>query len=151
MRTDVTLLPGLAGRDLGISGWHPVGAAAVAAFADVTGDHQWIHLDPHRAAEGPFGAPVAHGLLVLALVPALLAEVVEVTGVRHVINKGVQGARFLAPVRVGDRVRAWAGVQSARPRPREHWEVTWEVTVESEAAATAALRTTMTYLYRAAA
>lgn len=149
VQTEVTELSGLAGRAAGISGWRRVGSAEVAAFADATGDHQWIHLDPVRAARGPFGAPVAHGFLLLALVPALIDEVVRVTGVHHVLNKGVAAARFLVPVLVGDRVRGHVSVQEARERPRDLWEATFTVALESEARAATALRTTITYLYQA--
>jgi acyl dehydratase len=149
LRTDVTALPELAGREIGVSAWRLVDATAVAAFADVTGDHQWIHLDARRAADGPFGVPVAHGFLVLALVPAMLEEIVEVAGVHHVLNKEVGNVRFLAPVRVGARIRGHAVLRAARPRPHGHWETTYEVGVECEAVAGQALRASVTYLYRA--
>lgn len=145
----VGALTELAGQEIGASRWRTVDSRAVAAFADATDDHQWIHVDPVRAGQGPFGAPVAHGFLVLALVPALIDEAVPVGGVDHVINKGVAAARFLAPVIVGDRIRGVVGVQDARPRPRGLWEVTWTVAVESRARAAVALRTTVTYLYQA--
>ena len=150
LRTEVASLPELAGQEIGVSGWRRVDAPAVAAFADVTGDHQWIHLDARRAADGPFGVPVAHGFLVLALVPAMLDEIVEVTGVHHVLNKEVGKVRFLTPVRVGDRVRGRAVLRTARSRPDGHWETTYEVGVERESAPVQALRAAVTYLYRVA-
>lgn len=147
---DVAALPGAAGRELGVSAWRTVDPAAVAAFADVTGDHQWIHLDARRALEGPFGVPVVHGFLLLSLLPALLDDVVRVDGVHHVLNKESGPARFVAPVPVGDRVRARVVLDTARPRPRGHWEAVWAVDLQSERAAGTAVRSTVTYLYRAA-
>jgi acyl dehydratase len=99
-------LPKHVGERLGGSAWHEVTQAQVGLFADATGDHQWIHLDPERAAAGPFGGTVAHGFLTLSLAPMLVAEVLEVTDASVTINYGLNKVRFPAPMPVGDRVRA---------------------------------------------
>jgi len=98
-------LPDLAGRHLDQSRWHEITQEQVDLFADATGDHQWIHVDPDRARTGPFGAPIAHGYLTLSLAPALLDEVLQVDGVGQVVNYGLGRTRFPAPVPVGSQVR----------------------------------------------
>jgi len=98
-------LPSLAGRHLGESRWHEVTQEQVNLFADATGDHQWIHVDPERARSGPFGGPVAHGYLTLSMATALLDDVLHVDGVAQVVNYGLNKARFPAPVPVGSRIR----------------------------------------------
>jgi acyl dehydratase len=100
------------GRDLGTSDWLEVTQERVDRFADATGDHQWIHVDPVRAAAGPFGGPIAHGYLTLSLSNALLPEIVDVRGVSMGVNYGVERVRFPAPVPVGARVRAQATLAS---------------------------------------
>jgi acyl dehydratase len=105
----------LVGEHLGFSEWVEVTQERVAAFADATGDHQWIHLDVERArAESPFGGPVAHGYLTLALVPVLVGQIIEVTGFRLAVNYGADRVRFPSPVPVGARVRASAVLDEAR-------------------------------------
>ena len=94
------------GQRLGASTWHEVTQEQVGLFADATGDHQWIHVDPERAAAGPFGGPVAHGFLTLSLAPMLVAEVIEVADASVTINYGLNRVRFPAPLPVGSRVRA---------------------------------------------
>lgn len=100
-----------AGSHLGHSAWHEIGQEQVNAFADATGDHQWIHVDPERAATGPFGGTVAHGYLTLSLAPMLLWEIMDVVGAGVVVNYGLDKVRFPAPLPVGSRVRA--GVECA--------------------------------------
>jgi acyl dehydratase len=95
-----------AGQHLGTSSWHEITQEQVNMFADATGDHQWIHVDPERAAAGPFGGPIAHGYLTLAMGPALLWEVLEVTDAALTVNYGLNRVRFPAPLPVGSRVRA---------------------------------------------
>jgi acyl dehydratase len=88
----------------------------VNQFADATGDHQWIHVDPDRAAkESPFGGPIAHGYLTLSLLPMLVPQIVEITGFRMGVNYGTDKVRFPSPVPVGSRVRAGATLDSATP------------------------------------
>ena len=96
------------GRELGTSGWLEITQERVNQFADATGDHQWIHVDPERAKAGPFGGPIAHGYLTLSLSNALLPEIVEVRGVSMGVNYGCGKVRFPAPVPVGSRIRASA-------------------------------------------
>ena len=102
-----------AGSEIGTSDWHEVTQQQISDFADATGDHQWIHLDAERAAQGPFGTTIAHGFLTLALMPMLLREIYEVRGVRMVINYGTNRVRFPAPLRSGAQVRATARLESA--------------------------------------
>jgi acyl dehydratase len=143
---------GEAGRcDLGVTGWHRVTQEMVDRFADATGDHQWIHVDPDRAAGGPFGGPIAHGYLTLALIPQLISEMLRIEDADLVVNKGIRDLRFAAPVSVGSRVRAAATVTSARPRPRRFWELLFDVTIEIEDAGKPALTAETVFLYRQAA
>jgi acyl dehydratase len=95
-----------AGQEWGRSDWLQVTQDRINQFADATGDHQWIHVDPERAKAGPFGATIAHGFLTLSLIPALAGTLVKVEGIRMGINYGLNKVRFPSPVRVGSRVRA---------------------------------------------
>jgi acyl dehydratase len=105
---DITDLPSKVGEHIGYSRWHTVTQEQVNLFADATGDHQWIHVDPERAKSGPFGGPIAHGFLTLSLVPALLPEVLAVSGVTMGVNYGTNKVRFPAPVPVGSELRLGA-------------------------------------------
>lgn len=105
------------GEDLGVSDWHIIDQAQIDAFAHSTGDHQWIHTDAARAAEGPFGTTIAHGFLTLALTPRLTHEIYEVHGVRMAINYGTNRVRFPEPLRSGSRVRARGRLDSADEVP----------------------------------
>lgn len=96
------------GETLGTSEWHEVTQEMVNQFADATGDHQWIHVDPERAKSGPFGTTIAHGYLTLSLVPMLAAEIWSITGITMAVNYGSDKVRFTQPVPVGSRVRATA-------------------------------------------
>ncbi|MCI4430187.1 MAG: MaoC family dehydratase [Burkholderiales bacterium] len=95
----------LVGQDLGRSDWFTVDQAKIDAFAHATGDQQWIHVDPQRAAAGPFGATVAHGFLTLSLLPLMSASAFEVLDTRMGVNYGLDRVRFPAPLLVGSRVR----------------------------------------------
>jgi acyl dehydratase len=121
----------LAGRQLGPGEWLPITQERVSAFADATLDHQWIHIDVERArAESPFGGPIAHGYLTLSLLPHLLGQLVDVTGVKATINYGLNRLRYPAPVRVGSRVRLGvtvAGVEEIRGGLQCQLECTVEV------------------------
>jgi acyl dehydratase len=101
------------GRHLGYSEWLEVTQARIDEFADATGDHQWIHVDPARAAEGPFGGPIAHGYLTLALSNLFLPQIVDVQGFRSGVNYGVDKVRFPSPIPAGARVRGGAELLSA--------------------------------------
>ena len=106
----------LVGQQLGYSDWVEITQEMVNQFADATGDHQWIHVDPERAKrESPFGGPIAHGYLTLSLLPSLIPQIVEITGFRMGVNYGTEKVRFPSPVPVGSRVRAGATMQSATP------------------------------------
>ncbi|MFE0427045.1 MaoC family dehydratase [Streptomyces sp. NPDC058953] len=94
------------GEPLGTSDWLEVDQRRIDLFADATGDHQWIHVDPARAADGPFGSTIAHGYLTLSLLPLLVPQVLRVEGMRMGLNYGTNKVRFPAPVPVGSRVRA---------------------------------------------
>lgn len=93
------------GKQLGKSDWLEIDQERINLFADATGDHQWIHVDPQKAAEGPFGATIAHGYLTLALVNLFLPQIVDVQGISMGVNYGCGKVRFPAPVKVNSRVR----------------------------------------------
>src|SRR4051812_41390820 len=107
MATELTLheLVTTGERDLGESSWHRIEQKSIDLFADATGDHQWIHVNPEMAAQGPFGRTVAHGYLSLALLPMLMSEVLSVSGARMGVNYGTDRVRFTAPVPEGSEVR----------------------------------------------
>ncbi|GAA1709742.1 MaoC family dehydratase [Streptomyces yatensis] len=107
----------LAGSDLGTSEWIEVAQDRIDTFADATGDHQWIHTDPERAAQGPFGAPIAHGYLTLSLFIPLFTELLDVRGVTTKVNYGLNKVRFPAPVRAGSRLRLAARLTSVEDVP----------------------------------
>ena len=94
-----------AGQDVGVSDWHEVTQAEIDAFADATGDHQWIHVDLERAASGPFGTTIAHGFLTVSMVPQAAFELMHVEDASAAINYGLNKVRFPAPVPVGSKVR----------------------------------------------
>ena len=98
-------LAGLAGTDLGFTDWLEITQERVNTFADATDDHQWIHVDPERAKDGPFGGPIAHGFLTLSLAVTFWTELLDVEGVTTKVNYGLDKVRFISPVKVGSRVR----------------------------------------------
>lgn len=102
--------------DLGTSSWVRIEQRAIDLFAEATGDHQWIHVDPEAAAQGPFGTTIAHGYLTLSLLPALLSEVLRVTDSRMGVNYGIERIRFTAPVPSGSEVRLRARLWKAERR-----------------------------------
>jgi acyl dehydratase len=104
-------------RELGTSSWVAIEQRQIDLFAEATGDHQWIHVDPAAAAQGPFGQTVAHGYLTLSLLPALLSEVFSVTDARMGVNYGVERVRFTSPVPSGSRVRLHANLGGSERRP----------------------------------
>ena len=121
-----------AGREAGPTDWITVEQSRVDAFADATDDHQWIHVDPARAASGLFGTTIAHGYLTLSLVNFFLPDLVRVEGVKMGVNYGGNKTRFLSPVRVGKRVRAhFKLLELAEKRPGQ-WQQTIEYTLEIE-------------------
>ena len=108
--TSVDELRAAVGEEFGPTDWLEVGQERVDRFADATGDHQWIHVDPGRAAAGPFGRTIAHGYLTLSLIPSLTPELFTVEGVTMGVNYGVNKVRFPSPVPVGSRLRASARI-----------------------------------------
>jgi acyl dehydratase len=94
------------GTHLGYSDWHTITQEQINLFAEATGDHQWIHTDPERAATGPFGTTIAHGYLTLSLLPKLVRQIYTIEGLRMGVNYGSNKVRFPAPVPVGSKVRA---------------------------------------------
>lgn len=103
------------GETLGPSEWLTIEQSRIDMFAEATGDHQWIHVDPVRAAEGPFGATIAHGYLTMSLVNYFLPEIIEVRGISMGVNVGADKLRFLQPVKVGSRIRARGEIVSVEP------------------------------------
>ena len=107
--------------------------ARIDAFAEVTGDHQWIHCDPERAArDSPWKSTIAHGYLTLALVPKLLSEILSIEGGSQVVNSGIEKLRFQSPVPSGSRVRLRAQLDGARPLPGGGVRVTLALRMEVE-------------------
>ncbi|CDR17783.1 MaoC family dehydratase [Streptomyces iranensis] len=107
----------LADADLGTSEWIEVTQDRIDTFADATDDHQWIHTDPERAAQGPFGAPIAHGYLTLSLFIPLFTQLLDVRGVTTKVNYGLNKVRFPAPVKAGSRIRLVARLTSVEDVP----------------------------------
>ncbi|WP_194818125.1 MaoC family dehydratase [Nocardia sp. XZ_19_385] len=122
------------GTHLGYSDWHTITQEQVNLFAEATGDHQWIHVDPVRAADGPYGTTIAHGYLTLSLLPMLVSEIYRVDGLKMGINYGSDKVRFPAAVPVGSRVRA--GVELvAVDRKSAGAQISTRVTIEIEGGA----------------
>jgi acyl dehydratase len=123
-----------AGHEVAVSDWTTITQQQVQLFADATHDHQWIHVEPEKAAAGPFGAPIAHGFLTLSLIPGFFRSSFEVVQVRMGVNYGVNKVRFTAPVPVGSRLRARLRLLAAEPIDNAGMQMTWSVTVEREGA-----------------
>jgi len=119
------------GTEVGPSDWHEITQHQIDLFAEATGDHQWIHVDPERAAAGPFGKTIAHGYLTLSLVAYLLPQVIRVGGISMGINYGANRVRFPAPVPVGSRVRARGKIAAVEDVPGGV-QMTTVVTIEVE-------------------
>jgi acyl dehydratase len=122
----------LVGQALGATEWRELPFEQIVAFADATGDHQWIHVDPERAATGPFGAPIAHGYLTLSLVAGLFTELVEIEGFRLIINYGCNKVRFPNPMKAGARYRLAMTLTSARPVGDDWHELVFGAAIEIE-------------------
>jgi acyl dehydratase len=120
------------GRDLGATDWLAIDQARIDRFAEATGDHQWIHVDPERAAAGPFGACVAHGYLTLSLANLFLPQLLHYERLKMGVNYGCERVRFPSPVRVGARVRGRGGVVAAEALAGDGVQVTVRITVEVE-------------------
>ena len=134
MKTFQTLadLAACVGQDVATSDWLTVTQQQVNLFAEATGDHQWIHVDPEKAAAGPFGGPIAHGFLTLSLLPKFFESSLHIVGSRMGVNYGLNKVRFTAPVPVGSRLRARMKLLASESIPNDGVQMTWEVTVERE-------------------
>jgi acyl dehydratase len=118
------------GEHLGYSDWLEVTQERVNEFAEATGDHQWIHVDPERAKAGPFGGPIAHGYLTISLAPMLLPQVMRVEGIQMGVNYGINKLRFPSPVPVGSKLRvgaALADVEDIQGGAQVTLDLTFEV------------------------
>ncbi|MGW4210653.1 MaoC family dehydratase [Lentzea sp. NPDC004789] len=122
----------LAQQDLGHTDWLEIDQNRVNLFADATDDHQWIHVDPERAAGGPFGGTIAHGYLTLALLIPLMSELLVIEGVRMSINYGLEKVRFPAPVPVGAKIRLKGTVASVDEVAGDGVQVVIDFTIEIE-------------------
>jgi acyl dehydratase len=120
----------LSGKDLGHSDWLEITQDRVNTFADATDDHQWIHVDVAKAADGPFGGTIAHGYLTLSLVIPLFNDLLDIRGTRMSINYGLEKVRFPSPVRVGSRIRLAAKVAEVTAVPGDGVQMLCDFTVE---------------------
>jgi acyl dehydratase len=130
----------LVGQQVGTTEWIKVTQEQVNLFADATGDHQWIHTDPQRAAKGPFKGTIAHGYLTLSLAPVVISEVLQIGEVTSALNYGLNKVRFPAPVRVGSQMRATVSVMSAQQKTsgvESVFELTYEIDGEKRPACVA--------------
>ncbi|MEY2805245.1 MAG: hypothetical protein RL657_2581 [Pseudomonadota bacterium] len=122
----------LVGQELAVSDWIEITQDRINQFAQATGDHQWIHVDPERAQSGPFGSTIAHGFLTLSLMPAFFDSALQVNQTRMSVNYGVNKVRFTSPVPVGSKLRARITLKSADPIEPLGFQMTYTVTVERE-------------------
>jgi len=125
-------LIGQDGLDLGVSDWLTIDQSRIDAFAECTGDHQWIHIDPERARSGPFGATIAHGYLTLSLVNLFLPQLMQIRGFSAAVNVGTDRLRFLSPVRAGTRIRGHGEIISAEEVKPGAVQTVVRITVEIE-------------------
>jgi acyl dehydratase len=140
MTINVSSLPDHVGREVAVGAWTAISQERVNAFADATGDHQWIHIDAARAAvESPFKTTIAHGFLTLSLVSSLLRDAIHIDGARMAINYGLNRVRFVSPVPTGGRVRGRFTVGAVESVGGGAVQATWQVTVEREGGAKPAL------------
>ena len=120
------------GQDLGATDWLPLTQERINTFADATGDHQWIHVDPERAKDGPFGACIAHGYLTLSLANLFLPQLVRYERLKLGVNYGCDKVRFPLPVKVGSRLRGRGVVQAAEAIKGDGVQVIVRISVEIE-------------------
>jgi len=138
--SSIDVLRGMVGTEISLSDWLLVDQARIDSFAEVTGDHQWIHVDRERAAAGPFGATIAHGFLTLSLLPVLSGQTwLKLPGVLGALNYGLDKVRFLTPVKSGARVRNRVRMLSLEDKGRGRVLITNESTMEIEGEAKPAL------------
>jgi acyl dehydratase len=118
------------GQEVAVSDWETITQERIDQFAEATGDHQWIHVDPERAATGPFGATIAHGFLTLSMLPHFFQSSIEVLDVKMGINYGLNRVRFTSPVPVGSELRARMKLISVEDIPNNGAQMVWEITFE---------------------
>lgn len=123
-------LKSLVGQELAVSNWFAVDQQRIDQFAQATGDHQWIHVDPERAAAGPFGATIAHGFLTLSMLPLFMQDALRFDDVRMGVNYGLNRVRFTSPVPVGSELRARLRLLSVEDVAGNGMQVTLEATIE---------------------
>jgi acyl dehydratase len=142
-------LRGLAGTTLGPTEWHEVTQDQVNTFADATGDHQWIHVDPDRAAAGPFGGTIAHGYLTLSLVIPLWTSLLEIEDLGMGVNYGLNKVRFPSPVPVGGKIRLTANIAAVDALDENSVQLTVDFTMELEGSEKPAVAAQALYRYYA--
>ena len=120
------------GQDIATSDWITVTQEQINQFAEATGDHQWIHVDPERAKDSPFGSTIAHGYLTLSLLAQFSQKTVGIDGAKMGVNYGLNKVRFPSPVPVGSRLRAHIKLVAAEPVQPDGLQITWGFTVERE-------------------
>jgi acyl dehydratase len=136
------------GKSLGPTEWIPITQERINGFAEVTGDHQWIHVDVERASrESPWKTTIAHGYLTLSMVPDLLARILAIGGWKSAVNTGLDKLRLTAPVPSGSRVRMKAEIKDARDVPRGGLRVTFAIRFDVEGSTKPALLGNVNYVY----
>ena len=118
------------GQEVAVSDWETITQQRIDQFAQATGDHQWIHLDPERSAKGPFGTTIAHGFLTLSLLPMFFQSAMEIRDLKMGVNYGLNKVRFTSPVPVGSELRARMSLKSIEDIADNGVQMTWLVTVE---------------------
>jgi len=125
-------LAACAGQEIVVTDWFTVTQRHIDQFAEATGDHQWIHVDPERAKTGPFGTTIAHGYLTLSLLAGFGSRSLKINGMRMGINYGLNKVRFMAPVPVDSRLRARISLLEATPIEGNGMQLSWRNTIERE-------------------
>ena len=123
-------LKALVGQEVAVSDWETITQQRIDQFAQATGDHQWIHVDPERSAKGPFGTTIAHGFLTLSLLPMFFQSAMEIRDLKMGVNYGLNKVRFTSPVPVGSELRARMSLKSIEDIADNGVQMTWLVTVE---------------------
>ncbi len=127
-------LKAMVGQELAVSNWFEIDQQRIDQFAVATGDHQWIHVDPERAASGPFGATIAHGFLTLSMLPLFIQDALRFDDVRMSVNYGLNRVRFTSPVPVGSAVRARLRLMSVEDVAGNGLQITMEAIIERQGA-----------------
>jgi acyl dehydratase len=123
-------LKGLLGQEIALSNWVKVDQQRINLFAEATGDHQWIHIDPVRSASGPFGTTIAHGFLTLSMIPIFMAQAIKMNDVKMGVNYGLNKVRFTSPVPVDSELRARFTLLAIEDIANNGAQMTWEVKIE---------------------